>query len=354
MCEGEEEVQKTLTTLEKGKYIILSKVQLTQVTMRLLQSIMKDEWREPIQTLDESQEYDASQNEHNMGEREERQSTNESQDLTLSQSRRMEQNQTQRQDTWAENEDENIRNPEQNDNNTDQMDPRPGTSRSNGNGERNQQDQNNKKEPKKWDKNTPICRFYKMNTCKFGNKCREPHPKFCRKYMSHGSQKFNANGCDSKCGKPHPSTCRNAMKNNECVIPDCRYFHARGTKRGEQDQNEIRHKQNQATTNNKPTGPVEQKNYWEQKTKEQDFQSAQNRVFYETQTAMMTMIERLNVQMTNIQKSLATNRTGWQTPQNNNIQNQPQTTQHQNMSWPQNQNTYQSQIQHQNWQQPIS
>ena len=30
MCEGEEEVQKTLTTLEKGKYIILSKVQLTQ------------------------------------------------------------------------------------------------------------------------------------------------------------------------------------------------------------------------------------------------------------------------------------------------------------------------------------
>ena len=351
MYEEEDEILKTLTTLEKGKHIILSKVQLTNVTIRLLQSMMKDQWREPLQTSDEDQTNDPSQNEHNVEREEEGQNTNDSPDLTLSQLIRNGQNQTQSRDTWEENEDENIQNHE---NNTEQTNPRPGTSKNHGAGERDQQDKSNNKDPPKWDKNTPICRFYKMNTCKFGTKCRQPHPKFCRKYMSQGSQKYNANGCDSKCGKPHPSTCRNAMKHNECATPDCRYFHAKGTKRGEQDKNEVRYRQDQVATRNKPTGQIEQPNYWEQKTKEQDLQKVQNQVFHDTQTAMMVMIERLNAQMTNIQKTLTTNQMGWQPPQNSNNQNQQQTEQHQNRSWPQQQNTYTTQTQHQNWQQPIS
>lgn len=354
MCK-DEEIQKTLTTLQKGKYIILSKVQLTNLTMRLLQVMMKDEWREPQQTDGASQTLDKSENEHNLEEEEVREITsvtNHSQDTTYSQAIRMDQNDSPMEDAWAA--DGIYQNKNQNSSNVDQSYPRQGTSRQYENGKPDQPNQENRRDPSKWDKNTPVCKFYKMNTCKFGSKCRQPHPKFCKNFMKNGAQKFNPKGCDNKCGKPHPSTCRNAMKNNECFTTNCRFFHARGTLRGEQKENELNPRQSKMSAFNEQTNPQEQHNYWDKRVKEQELQSIRDQVFMKAQSNMMEMIERLNIQMTAIQKSLPTSQMGLQLPPELSInnqnriepdqsRNQPERMTYQCGGWQQNQTHYQTQ-----------
>jgi hypothetical protein len=52
-----------------------------------------------------------------------------------------------------------------------------------------------------------ICKFYKKGKCRYGKECRNEHPKFCKKFIKHGSLKFSPQGCDSKCCKPHPDAC---------------------------------------------------------------------------------------------------------------------------------------------------
>ena len=113
------------------------------------------------------------------------------------------------------------------------FDSQPGTSRGATTETTNDRSKLNTKGPEKWDKSTPICRFYKEGKCKFGQKCRNPHPKFCKKFMTNGSQRFNKNGCDNKCGKPHPNVCRNALKFNACNMEECRFYHMKDTMRGQ-------------------------------------------------------------------------------------------------------------------------
>jgi hypothetical protein len=48
--------------------------------------------------------------------------------------------------------------------------------------------------------------------------------------MIHGAQKFEPRGSDNKCGKPHPSTCQKALRNNECNIEGCKFYHMKGTR----------------------------------------------------------------------------------------------------------------------------
>ena len=74
-----------------------------------------------------------------------------------------------------------------------------------------------------------MCKFYKKGKCRYGKECRNEHPKFCKKFIKHGSLKFSPQGCDRKCGKPHPDACRDSLRTKECNRENCRFYHIRGT-----------------------------------------------------------------------------------------------------------------------------
>ena len=75
-----------------------------------------------------------------------------------------------------------------------------------------------------------VCRFFKNGNCKFGEKCRNEHPKMCKKFKKHGISKHNQNGCDGKCGMLHPNACRESLKTKECSRSECKFYHLKGTK----------------------------------------------------------------------------------------------------------------------------
>ena len=144
-----------------------------------------------------------------------------------------------------------------------------------------------------------VCRFYRNGDCKFGAKCRQEHPKFCKKFTKHGLQRHNQNGCDSKCGKLHPNACRNSLRTKECDREKCRFFHIRGTKNtftptpvggwGERERERWREE-------SRKNGPEEiRSNERSNDTKTKD------QVFIESQQAMFQMItkisERMDMQM---------------------------------------------------------
>ena len=74
-----------------------------------------------------------------------------------------------------------------------------------------------------------MCKFYQKGKCRYGKECRNEHPKFCKKFIKHGSLKFSPHGCDRKCGKPHPDACRDSLRTKECNRENCRFYHIRGT-----------------------------------------------------------------------------------------------------------------------------
>ena len=74
-----------------------------------------------------------------------------------------------------------------------------------------------------------MCKFYKKGKCRYGKECRNEHPKFCKKFIKHGSLKFSTQGCDRKCGKPHPDACRDSLRTKECNRENCRFYHIKGT-----------------------------------------------------------------------------------------------------------------------------
>ena len=78
-----------------------------------------------------------------------------------------------------------------------------------------------------------ICQFYKFGRCKFGKKCKEPHPKPCENFLKHGLKKYNADGCSDDCNDYHPYVCRNSLKRKECFSLNCQNKHLRGTKRND-------------------------------------------------------------------------------------------------------------------------
>jgi len=74
-----------------------------------------------------------------------------------------------------------------------------------------------------------MCKFYKKGKCRYGKECRNEHPKFCKKFIKHGSLKFSPQGCDGKCEKPHPDACRDSLRTKECNREKCRFYHIKGT-----------------------------------------------------------------------------------------------------------------------------
>ena len=119
------------------------------------------------------------------------------------------------------------------------------------------------------------------------------------------------------------------MKYNECNVQECRFYHMKETKRGQFNPDQNQNHQARSTEQNAQAQTNEKHNFWETKQKEQELQQTRDQVFMETQSSMMLMIQRLNVQLVEIQKSIQQNQTGWQEPRH-----------HQ-----------QSQLQHQGWQQ---
>ena len=139
---------------------------------------------------------------------------------------------------------------------------------------------------------TKVCKFYRNGNCKFGTKCHQEHPKFCRRFTKHGLQRHNPSGCDSKCGKLHPNACRSSLRTKECERENCRFYHIRGTvntfkqipeggwgNREKELWREESRKQESRTTN-RP------ENKEEMRTKDQ--------VFLESQQAMIQMLAKLS------------------------------------------------------------
>ena len=84
-------------------------------------------------------------------------------------------------------------------------------------------------------KEMPICIHYKRGKCRHGlagTDCKYRHPKQCRKYMAHGD-KDKKRGCTlgNKCENFHPRLCKNSIERRECLVPDCRFIHLKGTRR---------------------------------------------------------------------------------------------------------------------------
>ena len=75
-----------------------------------------------------------------------------------------------------------------------------------------------------------VCRFFKNGNCKFGEKCRNEHPKMCQKFKKNGISKHNQHGCDGKCGLLHLNACRESLKTKECSRSECKFYHLKGTK----------------------------------------------------------------------------------------------------------------------------
>ena len=79
-----------------------------------------------------------------------------------------------------------------------------------------------------------ICRFYKNGNCKHGLKgkeCKYLHPKMCRKFTQHGSNKQRGCNLGKKCNDFHPKMCFDSLRKGECLNKSCRFAHVKGTKR---------------------------------------------------------------------------------------------------------------------------
>lgn len=82
--------------------------------------------------------------------------------------------------------------------------------------------------------NTPICRFYKTGTCKYGTSgrgCQRAHPRPCARFMRHGLDKRLGCKRGRYCRDYHPLICRGSLFRGFCENRDCEYTHLWGTRR---------------------------------------------------------------------------------------------------------------------------
>lgn len=125
----------------------------------------------------------------------------------------------------------------------------------------NQDDKNNADKRKK-----DVCKFYARGHCTRNKDCRFDHPGICKKFKQWGSISNDSKGCDGKCKAFHPNACRRSVKDKNCSVQDCRFFHLKGTTRlnrntnGSSSQNwrtnqQQREQGNQCNQNQMQSGP---------------------------------------------------------------------------------------------------
>lgn len=86
----------------------------------------------------------------------------------------------------------------------------------------------------------PICLHYRRNGCRHGlagNACAYRHPKQCKRYTGHGTDKKMGCQKGTKCELFHPMLCRNSLTKRECYNEGCRFIHCKGTKRNRSPNN---------------------------------------------------------------------------------------------------------------------
>jgi len=133
-----------------------------------------------------------------------------------------------------------------------------------------------------------MCKFYKKGKCRYGKECRNDHPKFCKKFIKHGSQKFTPQGCDKKCGKPHPDACRDSLRTKECNRENLRFYHIKGTN--------ARTPRDPAKENSVAKGAKETKEATqakEEKKEEKTEPGMKSQVFLEMEKSMMQKMEKM-------------------------------------------------------------
>ena len=86
-------------------------------------------------------------------------------------------------------------------------------------------------------KTKEICRFYTRGHCNRGGECRFEHPTICKKFRQFGNKSSDPKGCEGNCDTFHPNACRGSLFNRACSFKDCRFFHLKGTKMINHDQN---------------------------------------------------------------------------------------------------------------------
>ena len=81
---------------------------------------------------------------------------------------------------------------------------------------------------------TPVCKHYKNNTCRFGMKgrgCEFGHPKRCTKLMNYGTKTGKGCNLGKNCNDFHPKMCSMSISKGECFDTGCKLCHVKGTKR---------------------------------------------------------------------------------------------------------------------------
>ena len=101
----------------------------------------------------------------------------------------------------------------------EETDPRSDNGERN-NSRRNDGERNNEKK---------ICWFYENRNCKFGNQCRNAHPKACQQMIEYG--RCN----DNKCTLIHPKICRLFTEQGMCRRINCWFTHPSKINNGNQN-----------------------------------------------------------------------------------------------------------------------
>lgn len=81
---------------------------------------------------------------------------------------------------------------------------------------------------------TRICQLYMQYKCPHGLKgenCEFEHPKRCRKYCSHGTDRYNGCRRGRNCWFYHPKLCQNSVRVKLCLNHQCSLTHLAGTRR---------------------------------------------------------------------------------------------------------------------------
>ena len=89
----------------------------------------------------------------------------------------------------------------------------------------------------KEEKATEICRFYTRGHCNRNGNCRFEHPSICKNFRQFGNKATDPKGCDENCENFHPNACRSSLQTRTCSWKDCRFFHLKGTRMINKDQN---------------------------------------------------------------------------------------------------------------------
>ena len=103
-------------------------------------------------------------------------------------------------------------------------------------------------------KTKEICRFYTRGHCNRGGECRFEHPTICKKFRQFGNKSSDPKGCEGNCDTFHPNACRGSLFNRACSFKDCRFFHLKGTKMINRDQNNDSNQNWRSTQHTKDQG----------------------------------------------------------------------------------------------------